>query len=194
MNRIFLSFFWLAFPILLGLYSFGCSPSIHSFTVYPIYLAHNENPRFIIDVSGTAQIDTIPLGHGIKDTTKYKLSVTKCDSTTTSYNYVVRYPLSCIDTLRFDPLQRLGTDSLIATVSLNDTTWSSHLLLGSISSASGCFIRIIHNGIDAQLNSDGSPTFAFQNVPIIGNWELHAPIVNNQNIKRLKISAIIMSK
>src|SRR6267143_3971328 len=159
----------------IGLIDTSCGPKISKLEIWPRQACLDDTVHVSFDVRGQGNVLVIPRGSGAsRETTAYVLVVDGVAEP--GPPDVVRWRLPQ-DTLRIET-RRLSADSLIAVDSNKYLDWkNSGLSLIAISSISGRAIHISHAGIESLLPADGTPSMAFNTVPVYGKWECRAALL-----------------
>ena len=158
----------------------SCSPNINRFTVVPQEICGNSNPKISFDVSGSYSLEERRSGNGNPESIVYELYVEEggkiIDS---SSQLLLRWTTNPYRLMDFDT-DTLGTDSLIGSNKIGDSTYEKGILVDSIISRSVRPLLLSHAGRSLVIDANSSSQ-VFRGLDPQGQWIARAAYLNGEH-------------
>lgn len=177
--------------VCLGLIACG-TPTIESFRAEPLRVCRGDTVALHWQATGDVRLESEPSlpvsgSYSAMDTveivlqerTLFRLSALGGEDY--AEQEVLVYRSGQLDTLSA-PTAASGDSALTATIDVPPGKWEDILRIRSMTGLSDRPLTIWHEGHEAMLPADGSPSTAFEGVPIGGHWELYAPLISGETM------------
>jgi hypothetical protein len=158
----------------------SCNPKINRFDVTPDRLCGKDTARVSYDVAGTPTVTKRQSGTGNPDSIVYVLFVERHGEIVSASHLVLHWSSSPEKDMVFDT-QKWGTDSLIASDTIDVSTFGKETTVNLVVSHSVRPILLSHADKDAIVEANSSSD-AFQGLPPEGAWVARASLLPDEQM------------